>query len=418
MDEPEKPSFRYTYVIIAACFFVWTAVFGALNTFSLFLKPIALEFGVTRAEVSLAFSLSLIIQAVLSPLIGSLRNKIGSRLVITLLGSFLGLSFLLMSQVENIRQFQLSYVIFTSIGMSAIVVPIMVTITHWVTKRRGLIIGIVSSGSGVGAITIAPVTSLLISNHGWRFAYVILGLIVIFIVITSGLFLKRAPSEKSKFVKEASPDKRTGKIRSYYDKIINGLAKTVSAPRFWVLAFLYFTFGYCRSSIIPHIAAYVQDLGFSIIYGGNIIAVLIGVSMIGRITAGRAADIIGDRFVFMVSYSISGAILIWAIFARDIWALYLFAAVFGFGWGAQAVIRFSLVSKSVSTDSLGIVLGILLIVEAIAASLGSYYSGHIFDVTGSYILAFIICAGLSVVSVFICCGVRSYESTGNSESSA
>jgi MFS family permease len=163
--------------------------------FSLFFKPLLAEFGWSRAETSLAFSLSYITQAMMSMVMGWLSDRLGPRFVVAILGSFLGISYLLMSQINALWQFQINYALLAGIGLSTFTPPVMATVSRWFVKRRGLMIGIVQGGLGVGGFLFPPFAGWLILSFGWRSAYVIMGLITLTGVMVSGLFLRRDPSE-------------------------------------------------------------------------------------------------------------------------------------------------------------------------------------------------------------------------------
>ena len=102
--------------------------------------------------------------APLSIVTGWLTDRLGPRLVVTIFGSFLGISYLLMSQVNALWQFYFNYGVLAAIGMSVTATPIMATVARWFVRRRGLMTGIVQAGLGIGGLIIAPLTGWLIFN--------------------------------------------------------------------------------------------------------------------------------------------------------------------------------------------------------------------------------------------------------------
>ncbi|MFC1956105.1 MFS transporter [Chloroflexota bacterium] len=100
-----KPQFFYGYIVVLATLFTMILMFGAYNSFGVFFKPLLTEFGWTRAMTSAAFSLSWIMQGLLAIIIGKLSDRLGPRIVMTICSFFLGLGYLLMSQVGTIWQF-------------------------------------------------------------------------------------------------------------------------------------------------------------------------------------------------------------------------------------------------------------------------------------------------------------------------
>jgi len=403
-DRKGKPKFFYGYIVTAAGLGIFLIGAGTQSTiFGVFFKPLLTEFGWTRAETALAYALLLIVQAILAITMGWLTDRFGPRIVVAVFGSFLGICYLLMSQVNTIWQFQLNYALVGSIGMSALIVPVMATVARWFVKRRGLMTGIVQTGTGIGGLIFAPLAGWLILTYGWRSSYTILGIIVLAGIIISGLFLRRDPKDIGQLPDGASEvtasevNKRSANTR----EAGLSLLEAVRTSQFWMIAGLYFSFGFNRSTFLAHIAAHTQDLGFSLADGANVLAACTGASIIGRIGMGRVADMIGNKKALMIGYAATTVVLIWGLVAKDLWGLFLFALVFGFGWGAQAVLRFAVTSEAFGLVSLGVVMGVLTLAEAGAAGFGSYFGGHIFDVVGSYQPVFFMGIALSIIAILL-----------------
>ena len=396
--------FFYGYIVAAAGFAIWLIGWGTYTPcFSVFFKPLLAEFGWSRAETSLAYSLSFLVQAGLAIMMGWLTDRLGPRIVMTVLGSFLGVSYLLMSQVTALWHFQINYALVGGIGISTLTVPVMVTVSRWFIKKRALMIGIVQAGNGVGGFIFPPIAGWLILTYGWRSAYAIFGIIALAGMMIAGLFLKRDPRDTGQLpdgerVFMAVEEKRSN---SGLNEAGVSLREAIHTRQFWMIAGIYFSFGFCRSTFLAHIPAHVQDLGFSLADGANILAVITGSSMFSRIGMGRVADGIGNRKAFMISFAATTISLLWGLAANDLWKLYLFAFVFGVGWGNQAVLRFSLTSEVFGIASLGLVMGILGVAESVAATFGSYFAGYIFDVFGSYQLVFWLGVGISSTGILL-----------------
>ncbi|MFC1903079.1 MFS transporter [Chloroflexota bacterium] len=391
-------------MVAGAGFFIWLLGWGTYTpTFGVFVTPLQSEFGWSRADIALAISFSMIVQAPLATIAGWLTDKLGPRLVVMTFGSFYGICYLLLSRVNTIWQFQASYAVLAAIGISAINIPVMATIARWFVQRRGLMMGITQSGMGIGGLIFAPFAAWLIVGYGWRSTYIILGIITLAGILLSGLLLKRDPGELG------LPADGEGHALAPEGK--NQAQKTETSPmsikkaartrQFWIVAGLFFSFGFCRSTFNIHIAPHVQDLGFTLAQGAAVLAVLNGSSIVGRVGMGRIADIVGNRTTFMISYAITAMILIWGLVATDLWALYLFGIVFGIGWGAQAVLRFSVTSEVFGGRSLGLLMGIFGLAEAVAATFGSYFAGYVFDSLGSYQLAFWIGIVLAIAGIVL-----------------
>ena len=146
-----------------------------------------------------------------------------------------------------------------------------------------------------------------------------------------------------------------------------------------------------------HIVPYAIDLGISSASAASILAAVGGLTVVGNIVLGSAGDRIGSRQVFIISLILMSAALFWAIPSTQTWMLYLFAVVFGFAHAGCTTLESPLVAGLFGLRSHGLILGVLCGGLTVGSSLGPLLAGHIFDVTGSYHLAFLVCAALVII---------------------
>jgi MFS family permease len=403
-EKTTRSKFFYGYVITAAGFTIWAIGWGTFTpAFSVFFKPLLAEFGWSRADTSLAYALSFLVQAGVAIVMGWLTDRLGPRIVVSVLGSALGICYLLMSRVDSLWQFTLTYAVVGGIGVSTLNVPVMVTVSRWFVKRRGLMIGIVQAGMGLGGFVFSPLSGWLIVSYGWRSAYIVLGIIALVGMVVGGLFLRRDPREKGQLPDGERAATVTERKASQPSAQMVGLSlgEAIRTRPFWMMAGIYGVFGFCRSTYTAHLAAHVQDSGFSLADGANVLAVVIGASVFGRIGLGRVADIIGNRRGFIISFGTTALALLWLLVSRELWMFYVFAFVFGVAWGNQAVLRFSIASEYFGLASLGLIMGALGVGESMAAMLGSFIAGYIFDVFGNYNVMFFVGVGISAAGIVL-----------------
>lgn len=394
--------FFYGYVVACAGFITWFIGWGAYALcFGVFFKPLLAEFHWSRAEISLAYSTALFMQASLVIVMGWLTDRLGPRFVVTFFGSFLGWAFLLMSRVETLWQFILFYGVVGGIGASTLNIPIMATISRWFVKRRGLVTGLVQAGAGIGGFLLAPLSGWLIVHYGWRTASTILGAAIASLMILAGLFLIRDPMDIGLFPDGIRPETPADAGSSNKASQPPGSSKGrmfKTAP-FWMLAIVFASFGYFRSTFTTHIAVHVQDLGFSLSDGAHILAVIALVSIIGRIGMGRLGDIIGTKRTVTASFVLTSLVILWLILSRRLWQFYMFGIFYGFGWGAIAVLRFAVTAEVFGLASVGFIMGSLGFCESLAATFGSYFGGFLFDRFGNYNAAFLVCFAVSLLGL-------------------
>ncbi len=407
-DKVTRKKFFYGYVIVAAGFAIWFFGFGA-NNFGVFFKPLVDEFGWSRADTALASSLNMIVSAVITVGIGWLTDKLGPRIVVSIFGPFLGTCFLIMSHITSLWQFYLNYALVGAIGSSVLLIPIMATVSRWFVKKRGLMMGIIQAGQ-IGGSLFAPLNAWLIINYGWRTAYTVLGITVFLGLLISGLFLLRDPADVGQMPDGASELKMTTGPNKKPAVTGFSLRQAIGTSQFWVIAFLFFTFGFCRDAFLVHIPPHVQDLGFSLIDAGNIMSCLTASSMVGRIGMGYLSDVIGNKRSLTISEVTTTVALIIGLFTRDLWGLYIFAAAFGFGWGAQAVNRFTVSAEAFGLASAGLLMGVLRTAESLAGAFGTYFAGYTFDMAGNYQPVFLAGIIISLLSIIIAPMLRLIES--------
>jgi MFS family permease len=392
-----EPRLFYGYIVVIAAFFIMLLMWGIFFTFGVFFKPLLTEFGWTRAVTSGAFSLSWITQGLLAIVMGRINDRLGPRIVITVCGFILGLGYLLMSQISTLWQLYLFYAVLIATGMSGTFVPLTSTVARWFIKRRGMMTGIVVAGTGVGGLIAPPVANWLISIYDWQVSYIILGSIALVVVVLVAQLLRRDPAQVGQMPYGENKEKTGSKGGTE----AFSLKEAAYTRQFWLIFSMFLCLGFCMNTIVVHIAPHATDLGFSAANAANILATVGGVGVIGRVVLGSAADRIGNRWVFIIGFVLMIVALFWLVPATEAWTLYLFAAVFGFASGGCVMSESPLVAGLFGLRSHGLILGVSSFGYCLGASVGPFLAGYIFDFTGSYHLAFLICAAIGIIGLIL-----------------
>jgi len=352
------------------------------------------EFGWTRAVLSGATSLRVFLMTLFGIAGGKLTDKFGPRPVVTVCSLFLGLGFFLMSRINTVWQLYLVFGVITGIGMSGSWVPMVSTVSRWFVKRRGIMTGIVLSGMSLGMIIMPPLATRLIINYGWRNSYTIIGLIAMVVIILAVQFIKRDPAQIEQF-----PDGRNEeKIESLDLPVSNlSLGEAVRTRQFWTLCAVFGCLWFSAMAIWVHIVIHAIDLGISAISAANILAITGGVGIVSRILTGSLADKVGYRPTLLIGFALMLVSFLWLLVAKELWALNLFAVIFSFGMAGLAVLEAPLIAKLFGLGSLSVIMGSIEFASTTFSTPSSILAGYIFDVTGSYQLAFLICIGVSII---------------------
>ena len=368
-----------------------------------FFKPLLTELGWTRATTSGAYSLFMLLHGALYIITGRLNDKYGPRIVIIVCSLFLGLGYLLMSQVNTIWQLYLFYGVLVGIGMTGNV-PLLSTISRWFVKRRGLMTGIALSSVGIGTMIMPPLLTWLISTNGWRNSYIIVGIIVLVLVILAAQFLRRDPSQMGQL-----PDGANEVTIESSNLEAGGfsLQEAIHTKHFWMLGAMFFCGAFCLQSIMVHITPHATDLRISAASAASILAIIGGLSIVGRIIIGSAGDRMGSKTAFIITFVMMSVSLFWLVTAKEIRALCLFAVVFGIAYGGFIVLFSPSVAELFGLNSHGVILGIITFVGTIGGAIGPVLAGGIFDATDSYTLAFVGCGIISTIGLILTLLLRS-----------
>jgi MFS family permease len=173
---------------------VTLVIFGVDNSFSVFFKPLAGEFGWDRGLTSLAYSLSWVSFGFLSIVAGRLVDRYGPRTVMFVGTLTFAVGILLLSQLNALWQLYVIFGVLLSIGKATNVIPLVATVLNWFVVRRGLALAIAQS-QGVGTVLISPMAAWLIALYGWRVSYLVLGFLVLATALPLILFIQWRPAD-------------------------------------------------------------------------------------------------------------------------------------------------------------------------------------------------------------------------------
>lgn len=380
-------------MIVAVGCLSMVLVFSVHYAFGVFFKPLLDDFGWTRAMISGAFSLVWVSQGLVGIPMGALNDKLGSRIVLTVCGLTIGIGYLLMSQIHAIWQLYLFYGVIVGAGLSGTFVPLTSTAARWFTEKRGLMTGIVTAGVGIGALIGPLAANHLITIYRWRTAYLILGSIALVGVTLMAQLMKRPP--------ESGPVDQNLKLRTEQRSHPDSwsLKQAASGLPFWLAVAVFFCYGFTLSAILLHLPPHATDLGFSATEAASLVAVLGGASVFAKVLLGVAADKIGNKQVYILSFILMLGSLLWLLSASQLWMLYLFAAVFGIAYGGLATAHAPLIAWLFGIRNHGLIFGACFNGWTLGCAVGPIIAGYIYDMSHSYQAAFITCLAMTTIGL-------------------
>ena len=351
-----------------------------LYAFGVFLKPLTEEFGWDRGALSAAYSMSVLLGGGLGILSGRLTDRYGPRPIVTAGGLLTGIAFFLMSQVSSLWHVYLIWGVLMGLGFSFCLIPVMVIVPKWFIKRRGIASGLVMTGMGLGGVVTPPLAQWLISASGWRWSFIILGVITLVIIVPVAQFMKHSPQRAG--LKPYGEDETT-EGEQPYSSTMDGLSfnQAIRTNRFWIFGLILASFFFCFGTILVHIVPHANDVGIPAITAASIVSIAAGISIISRLGTGYIADKVGGIRALLACITLITLALIWLLFTTETWMFYVFAVIFGLSYGGLVTLLPVITAELFGVVSLGVILGGLTFVGTIGEALGPPISGSIFDIT-------------------------------------
>lgn len=400
-----KDKFFYGWVITGAVSLNLAIAYGAQYSFGVFFPFLIQEFGWSRQSLSGAFSLYTFMYGILAAVLGPWADRFGPRIVLIFGSICLGTGIGLISRVEAVWHLYIIYGLLASWGMSAAYITAGPTVVKWFVAKRGVALGIAQSGQGVGIILIPQLTGVLISAFAWRQACVILGATVLTVLFTAAFFLIGQP-EKSGLKPDGRPNKAPDRPLVAAQKATDqeyswSAAEAIRTQSFWVLAALFFSTWLFVFLPLVHLVIFALDIGLSKESGLIALGILGGSSTCGRLLMGYISDHIGRKQALILSLALQIFSWFWIIGATTSFMFYLFAATFGFSYGAISTLFSAIVGDYFGRLRAASIIGIMFTISSPSAAIGPLVGGYIYDVTHGYTLAFLWGALTNLLSLIL-----------------
>ncbi|MBA2526264.1 MAG: MFS transporter [Pyrinomonadaceae bacterium] len=382
---PGKIFYGWFMVAVAATglFMGYVPIIGF--SFSVFFKPLSHEFNWSRAEISLGFSLSLLVLSAALPVVGRMVDRFGARKIILPAAGFFGLGLVAFYFLTaSLWHFYAIYIFLGVAGSGTAAVPYYKVISHWFDRRRGMALGLTMGGAGMGFFVMPTLSYALIATIGWRMAYVVIGIAVVAVTIpVVGLFLRETPQRMGLL-----PDG---------DLVTHGVSAPVArdgggvtareawhSATFWVMCTSLFLVSVALNGCLIHLVPLLTDRGISPQSAAFAASLLGGATLLGRVSTGFLLDRFFATNVAICFFGVAalGVLMLWAGVTGPL--SFLVAFLLGVGIGAEGDIMPYLVSRYFGLRAFGEIYAYILAVYTLGAVVGPLLMGVGFDSTGSY----------------------------------
>ena len=402
---------HWAWVILGTCFVSLFVNYSIRLGYGIVLPEMIEALGFTRTAAGSIYNAYLVAYISLTPLAGYLTDRFGARGVITTCGLILGLGALLMGTVDNLLRACLFYAL-VGIGATGMWTPIVTVVQRWFAdSRRGLALGILSPGYGLGFALSGFILPWIVNHFSWRYTWYFMGSAALVMMVANGILLRDDPSgsgllpwgaRRSVYKPEAS---RAASIPIPK----TSLSVVVKNAGFWFLGLSYFSISYALYGITTFMVDYARYQLEMPLEKASLLATMHGTAQIvGVMIILPLSDSVGRKRTMIISNAAITASLLAILFLGASWTSFIsivgFMALF---YGATFPIYGVCAADLFPREWMGSVIGALTPFYGLGAILVHWVTGILRDTAGNYQYAFTVSAAMAAVGLALVALVRS-----------
>jgi MFS family permease len=378
----------YAWLRLTAAVIISTIGGVGMWSYQVALPAIQTDFGLTRADASLPFTMVMFGFAGGGVLLGQLADRFGIATPLAIGTLSVSAGYVAAGFSPNLWLVALAHGLI-GIGCSASFGPLMADISHWFVRRRGIAVALAASGNYIAGTIWPPVVQHFISESGWRATLIGIGLFCVVAMLPLLLVFRRRL--------EVDHNEADG------EAVARRQAAVPFSPLTLQVLLCIAGVACCVAMSMPqvHIVAYCGDLGYGVARGAEMMSLMLGFGIVSRIGSGFIADRIGGVGTLLLGSILQGVALFLYLWFDGLISLYVISALFGLFQGGIVPSYAIIVREYFSPREAGTRLGLILMATLLGMALGGWMSGLIFDLTGSYRAAFLNGLGWNLVNVSI-----------------
>jgi MFS family permease len=383
---------------------------------TVFINPVIRDFGWSYLEVSAAISVTGALIGVFAPIVGSIVDRYGSRLVLVGSAILSGTGFILLGFTDSIAWFYMAFSILSlgSAGCGSIV--LQAPIANWFRRRVGFAMGITSAGVGIGGILV-PAITWLVSQYQWRMASIIIGVGTVIVICIMAIFIRQRP-EKYGLLPDGDRPSASFLAVNVNTKPVNKSARrdlsakvALRGRAFWILALAISIYFFGLNAVVIHIMPFLESVSLEPGTAAFVVTFLPVFSIVGRIGYGWLGDHIKRKYALALTLLSQAMGLVIFVFAPVTWSLLLFVIIYGSGFGGSIALGPAMIREYFGRTSFGSIQGWMIASSTLAGVSGPILAGWIFDTQHSYNPAWLIFAAANVIGLVLVMWLRPLKSS-------
>ncbi len=404
---------HWAWVIAAVSFVAILGAAGFRSVPGVMMNPLHHEFGWSHGVVGLAMSVNMTLFGLTAPFAAALMDRFGVRSVLTAALTMIALGSAASVLMTASWQLVLLWGVLVGTGTGAISMGFVATIaTRWFEARRGLVTGVLTAASATGQLIFLPVIAAVTTQHGWRWASLIVAAAALAVVPLVLVFMRNWPQDKGLHPYGATPEVETGPTAppgSTFGAAFGGLLLGARVPAFWLLAGSFAICGMTTNGLIgTHFIPAANDHGMPTTVAAGLLATIGVLDVMGTVFSGWLTDRVDSRVLLVIYYAGRGVslMLLPALLSPHAEpSTWVFIIFYGLDWVATVPPTIALCREHFGTRA-PIVFGWVFAAHQLGAAVAAAGAGWIRDMRGDYDLAFYLAAGLCAVASLLCLSVR------------
>jgi sugar phosphate permease len=410
-ESPLKFRFHYGWIVVGVTFVVLLTGAGVRSTPGVLMVPFEEEFHWSRATISAAVAVSLMLYGVMGPFAASFMERFGLRRTMTAALALLATGVALTTFMRESWQLVLLWGFVVGAGAGAIANVLgAVVATRWFTARRGLVVGLLTGSAAAGQLIFLPTFASITTHFGWRATVLVIAAVALVLIPLVALLMRERPQDvglapygEAGGPKPAAPAAQGNPFALAF----RTLADAGRRRDFWLLAGSFFCCGASTNGLIgTHLIPACLDNGIPEVTSAGLLAAMGMFNMVGTAGSGWLSDRVDNRILLAVYYSLRGLSLIYLPFSfMSFYGLSVFAVFYGLDWIATVPPTVRLIGTTFGREKSGIVYGWVFAAHQVGASSAAYFAGLMRSDLGSYLEAFIlsglICMSAALMVMFI-----------------
>jgi sugar phosphate permease len=401
---PAQRRLHYAWIVAAITFVTLLAAAGIRATPGVLMVPLEQDFGWSRASISFAVSINLILYGLMGPFSAALVDRLGARTTMLIGMATLAIGVSLTSLMTATWQLVLLWGFVVGGGSGMIALTLAATVVNrWFSERRGLVMGMLTASTATGQLVFLPFLAAVVEHYGWRPAVLTIACIAALTLPVIWLVMRNRPADMG-----LAPYGEVGNVPPVpraagnpFLAALTALGEGMRSRDFWLLAGSFFICGLSTNGLIgTHLISACIDEGIPEIMAASLLAMMGIFDFFGTTLSGWLSDRWNNNYLLCWYYGLRGLSLLFLpmALANPGWSLTAFAVFYGLDWIATVPPTLRLAANVFGKEKAGVMFGWIAASHQVGAAVAAFGAGAIRTYVGDYFNAFMVAGFFCLVA--------------------